>query len=336
MSWNTLIIAEAGVNHNGDVALARELVAAAAQAGADIVKFQTFHTEQCISTNAPKADYQVENTGVSESQFEMVKKLELSDDAHRLLHADCRRLGIEFLSTAFDIESLDFLMELGIDRIKIPSGEITNLPLLRHIASKGLPIILSTGMATLEEVGTVLEILEAGGIQRTDITILHCNTEYPTPPSDVNLRAMDTMRQTFGTEMGYSDHTVGIDIALAAIARGATIIEKHFTLDRNMEGPDHLASIEPLELAALVSGARNIEQALGGDGLKSPSKSERKNIDIARRSIVAARPIAAGELLSLENLAVKRPGTGISPMRWDELIGTSASRAFLYDELIEL
>lgn len=335
MAGKTLIIAEAGVNHNGDLDLARAMVEAAAKAGADIVKFQTFRTESLVARHAPKADYQTAATGTAESQFDMVKKLELTEEGHRQLVADCQGLGIGFLSTGFDAQSIDFLIALGVDRIKIPSGEITNLPLLRHVAGKKLPVILSTGMATLEEVRDALCILTADD-PGLPVTILHCNTEYPTPMADVNLFAMDTLRREFGTAVGYSDHTLGIEIPVAAVARGATIIEKHFTLDRALAGPDHRASLQPGELAAMVSAIRNVEAALAGNGEKAPSASEGKNIAIARRSIVAARPIAAGDIFTSENIAAKRPGTGISPMRWDDVIGRRAARAFDYDELIEL
>ena len=331
-----LIIAEAGVNHNGDLDKARELVRLAAQSGADLVKFQTFDTAKSISRNAAKAGYQVANTGDAETQYEMVKRLELSFDDHQMLKAECEKHGIGFFSTAFDPQSLQMLLELGLDRIKVPSGELTNLPLLRHYAATGLPVILSTGMATLAEIGTALSVFENAGIERDEITVLHCNTEYPTPFADVNLHAMNQISDTFGVAIGYSDHTLGIEIPIAAVALGASVIEKHFTLDRNMEGPDHRASLEPDELAMMCKGIRNVELALSGNGSKEPSPSELPNRAIARKSIVASRAIAAGETLGEANLGTKRPGDGISPMRWDEVIGRTAKRDFAEDEQIEL
>jgi N,N'-diacetyllegionaminate synthase len=331
---SVLIIAEAGVNHNGSVGMARQLVRFAAEAGADLVKFQTFETGRSIAAAAPKADYQIAATGSNESQYEMVRKLELSRADHEVLIADCAAQEIGFFSTAFDTCSFDMLIELGLDRVKVPSGEITNLPFLRHVAGAGLPVILSTGMATIAEIDAALAVLEAGGTPRSAITILHCNTEYPTPMADVNLRAMANLGATFGTAFGYSDHTQGIEVAIAAVALGATVIEKHFTLDRSLPGPDHLASLEPAELAAMVAAIRNIEAALG-DGIKRPSPSEAKNRPIARKSIVAARVIAAGEIYEASNLTTKRPGTGISPMAWDEIIGRRAPRDLVADEQIE-
>lgn len=331
----TLIIAEAGVNHNGDIKLAIELVRSAAEAGADLIKFQSFQTARSIARHAPKADYQKQTTGVSESQYEMVKRLELSPEDHEVLLAECLRCGIGFFSTAFDRESHDMLIRLGIDRVKVPSGELTNLPLLRHLTREGLPVILSTGMATLGEIDTALDIIESNGTPRDKVTILHCTTEYPAPMSEVNLRAMVSLSAAFGTAVGYSDHTEGIEIPIAAVALGATLIEKHFTLDRSMPGPDHRASIEPTQLRTMVSAIRNIEAALG-DGLKRPTESERRNKLIARKSIVASRAIKAGELFDETNLDTKRPGTGISPLRWDEVIGRRAKRDFHDDELIEL
>lgn len=333
---HTLIIAEAGVNHNGDLEMARALVRAAAAAGADIVKFQSFVTSKSIARDAPKAGYQVEATGGEESQFEMVRKLELSRADHEALVAECEMAGIRFWSTAFDDESLDMLIDLGIDRLKIPSGELTNLPFLRDIASRGLPVIMSTGMSTMEEIADALRVLEREGLPRNWITILHCNTEYPTPMGDVNLKAMRAIAEAFGTQVGYSDHTQGIEVPIAAVALGAEVIEKHFTLDRELPGPDHRASLEPEELAAMVRAIRNIEQAVAGDGNKVVSTSEAGNRAIARKSIVAARAIARGEVLGTDNLAVKRPGTGISPMRWDEVVGSFAIRDFAPDELIAL
>ena len=329
----TLIIAEAGVNHNGDMARARQLVASAAAAGADLVKFQSFVTANLVAPQAPKAAYQLGRTDPAESQFEMVRKLELTPADHDMLLAECQRHGIGFFSTAFDTDSFDMLMALGLDRVKIPSGEITNLPFLRHIARPGLPVILSTGMANLADIEAAIDALEAAGIRRDQITLLHCNTEYPTPMQDVNLRAMANLGLAFGVAVGYSDHTQGIEVAIAAVALGARVIEKHFTLDRNLPGPDHQASLEPAELRAMVAAIRNIELALG-DGIKRPSPSEHNNRLTARKSLVAARPIQAGELFSADNLAAKRPGTGVSPMRWDEIIGRPAARAFAADELI--
>ncbi len=332
----TLIIAEAGVNHNGDIAMARALVRVAAAAGANMVKFQTFSASKIAAAHAPKAQYQRAATGTEQSQQDMIAALELSRADHTVLLRECEDAGIAFFSTGFDEESVDLLVELGTDRIKVPSGEITNLPLLRHIAGKHLPVILSTGMANLGEIEAAVDVLEAGGAVRADLTILHCNTEYPTPMRDVNLRAMPAIGAALGTAFGYSDHTSGIEVAIAAVALGASVIEKHFTLDRALPGPDHAASLEPGELAAMVRAVRNVELALAGDGIKRPSPSEISNRAIARKSLVAARAIAAGEVFSADNLTAKRPGTGISPMCWDEVIGRPAPRAFVPDELIEL
>ena len=332
----TIIIAEAGVNHNGDIDLAKKLVVEAAAAGADLVKFQTFLANKIVSSTAPKAEYQKRTTDSGESQFEMIQKLELSRESHEVLIEECRRQGIGFFSTAFDSESFDMLLDLGcVNLIKIPSGEITNLPLLRYMTRFGKPVLLSTGMANLGEVESAIQVIEASGTPRQLITILHCTTEYPTPMKDVNLRAMVSMKQAFGVQVGYSDHTPGIEVAIAAAALGATVIEKHFTLDRNLPGPDHKASLEPHELKAMVNAIRNIEVALG-DGIKQPSCSELINKPIARKSIVARREINVGELFSEDNLAAKRPGTGISPMCWDGIIGKIARRNFAVDELIEL
>lgn len=332
----TLIIAEAGVNHNGELDMAKRLIVAAADAGADLIKFQTFNAKNLVSKSAPKAEYQKKATGAAESQFEMLSRLELSPADHTVLIEECQRLGIGFFSTAFDKESFDLLTELGcLDLVKIPSGELTNLPLLRHMASGGKPLLLSTGMANLGEIEAAIDAVEQAGTPRERITVLHCTTEYPTPMEEVNLRAMISMQQAFGTQVGYSDHTQGIEVPLAAVAMGATVIEKHFTLDRTLPGPDHKASLEPFELKAMVEGIRNIERALG-DGIKRPSVSELKNKPIARKSIVARRDIRIGEVLSEENIAVKRPGTGISPMRWDEVVGRAATRDFSADELITL
>jgi N,N'-diacetyllegionaminate synthase len=331
----TLIIAEAGVNHNGDMSLARQLIDAAAEAGADMVKFQTFSADRLVTTHAAKADYQSRASGDDESQHAMLRRLELTADMHRALIAHCKSRGIEFFSTGFDEKSVDFLAELGLTRFKIPSGEITNLPYLRHIGRYGKPVILSSGMATLGEIEAALGVLDAAGTPRERVTVLHCNSEYPTPMADVNLRAMLTIGKAFGVEAGYSDHTLGIEVAVAAAALGASVIEKHFTLDRGLPGPDHKASLEPLELKAMIAAIRNIERALG-DGIKRPSASESKNKSVARKSLVAAIPIRAGEIFNVANLAVKRPGTGLSPMRWDEVVGRTASRDFSSDELIEL
>ncbi len=288
-----------------------------------------------VTAHARKADYQVLETDTGESQHAMLRRLELTRDMHEALIAHCRTRDIGFFSTGFDTESIDMLADLGLDRFKIPSGEITNLPYLCHVGRYGKPVILSTGMATLDEVGTALDVLERAGTPRDRVTVLHCNTEYPTPMADVNLRAMLTMRDAFGVAVGYSDHTPGIEIPIAAVALGATVIEKHFTLDRNLPGPDHKASLEPDELKAMVAAIRNIELAMG-DGVKRPSPSEAKNMSIARRSLVAACPIRSGEAFSESNLAVKRPGTGLSPMCWDEVLGRKAPRDFAPDELIEL
>jgi N,N'-diacetyllegionaminate synthase len=330
-----IIIAEAGVNHNGSYELAIKMVDEAKRAGADYVKFQTAKPELVISTFAPKAEYQKETTGAAESQLEMCKAIHLPLTDYKPLKEYCDKVGIGFMSTPFDLVSIDVLEPLDMDYYKIPSGEITNLPYLRKIASKHRPVILSTGMCEVEEVEAALQVLEQGGVKRSDIIVLHCNTEYPTPMADVNLRAMDDLRRSLGVEVGYSDHTKGIEVPIAAVALGATVIEKHFTLDKTMEGPDHKASLEPDELKAMVDAIRNIEQALG-DGHKHVSPSERKNMDIARKSIVAARDIRKGEVLTEENITTKRPGNGISPMRWDSVIGTTAIRDFGYDELIEM
>lgn len=332
---STLVIAEAGVNHNGDLRLAKALVEAAAAAGADLVKFQTFVASRIIAPHAPKADYQKSATGVAESQQDMVRKLELSRADHEVLIQHCRRCGIGFFSTAFDAGSFDLLVDLGVDRVKIPSGEITNLPLLRHMTRLGMPVLLSTGMARLGEIEDAIEAIERAGTPRSLITVLHCTTEYPAPMAEVNLRAMAALRACLGVEVGYSDHTPGIEIPVAAVALGASVIEKHFTLDRNLPGPDHQASLVPDELKAMVTAIRNVEQALG-DGIKRPMPSELKNRAIARKSLVASRPIAAGEPFSGANLTAKRPGSGISPMRWDDVVGRRAPRHFAADEIIEL
>jgi len=330
-SQPTFIIAEAGVNHNGSLERAIQMVDMAAEAGADAIKFQTFKAEKVISRTAAKAEYQKATTGEEESQLEMVKKLELDEDAHKQLFAHCQEMGIQFLSTPFDLDSIDLLVRLGLHMFKIPSGEITNLPYLRKLGALSKRLILSTGMADLGEIEDALDILTEAGTPIHNITVLHCNTEYPTPFEDVNLRAMLTIKNAFpGVSVGYSDHTVGIEISIAAVAMGATIVEKHFTLDRTMEGPDHRASLEPAELKAMVGAIRNVEKAIG-NGIKRPSTSEMKNKPIARKSIVAAKPIATGDLFTVNNLTVKRPGTGISPMRWDEVIGKKADRNYEAD-----
>lgn len=329
------IIAEAGVNHNGSVDLAKKLIDVAADSGVDAVKFQTFKTENLVSVNAEKADYQKEASGTEESQFDMIKKLELDAATHYILIDYCNTKNITFLSTPFDHDSIYMLNELGLDIFKIPSGEITNLPYLKHIGSLEKKIILSTGMANMGEIEDALDVLIESGTNRGDITILHANTEYPTPVGDVNLNAMNTIGNTFKTKFGYSDHTLGIEIPIAAVAMGATVIEKHFTLDKTMEGPDHKASLEPNELKAMVSAIRNIELALGS-GIKKPSQSEQKNIKIARKSIVANTKIIEGETFTEANLAIKRPGNGVSPFRWDEVIGKIAKCNFEPDQIIEL
>lgn len=327
----TIIIAEAGVNHNGDIHIAKKLVDVAKECGADIVKFQTFQANKLASKHAAMANYQKENLGINESQEAMLKKLALREGEFAELAAYCKETGIRFLSAPFDLDSIRFLNDLQ-DIWKIPSGEITNYPCLVEIAKTGKDVILSTGMSTLEEVDAALDVLKANGAGR--ITLLHCTTNYPTPMKDVNLRAMVTMKTHCGCDVGYSDHTQGIEVPVAAVAMGATVIEKHFTLDRNMEGPDHKASLEPEELKAMVAAIRNIEQALG-NGEKKPSESELENIGVVRKSIIAARDIRAGELFTADNLTAKRPGTGISPMRWNDIIGTAAIRNFEKDELIE-
>jgi len=327
------IIAEAGVNHNGSIDIAKQLIEQGSAAGADAIKFQSFKAEKLVTRSAGKAQYQTETTGDEESQFSMIKKLELDYDKHQELIDYAASKGVMFLSSAFDLESVDLLVRLGLDIFKVPSGEITNLPYLRKIGRLQKKVILSTGMSTLVEIEQALHILRDSGTR--DIIVLQCNTEYPTPMSDVNLRAMQTMKDVFQVEVGYSDHTLGIEVPIAAVALGATVIEKHFTLDKTMEGPDHRASLEPHELKKMVAGIRNIEQALG-DGIKRLSASEQKNLNIARKSLVAAQAIQQGEIFTAHNVTVKRPGNGISPMRWDEVLGKIASRSFQEDELIEL
>jgi len=328
-----LVIAEAGVNHNGNVSLAKKMIDIAAQAGSDIVKFQTFNPKLVISKHAQKAEYQKQTTGKAESQLDMIKKYTLSDIEHHELVEHSKERKIQFLSTPFDIESIDFIAKLELPYWKIPSGEITNLPYLIEIGRTRKPILLSTGMSELHEINVAIEVLKKGGAD--DITLLHCNTQYPTPFEDVNLSALNTLRREFGFPVGYSDHTTGIEVAIAAVALGAVVIEKHFTLDRSMEGPDHRASIEPDELAAMIRAIRNVEVAIG-DGVKRVTPSECGNLNIARKSIVAMRDIYAGEVFSEENITTKRPGNGISPMRWFELIGMQARRNFEEDEMIEL
>ena len=335
MSAQTLIIAEAGVNHNGDIELAKKLIDVAVNAGADFVKFQTFNADRLATHAAKKADYQAQTTDRNETQHEMLRRLELTPAMHHELIAHCKMRKIGFFSTGFDIESVDFLASLGQNLFKIPSGEITNLPYLRHIGRLGKPIILSTGMSNMLEIESAITALEQAGTPRSKITVLHCTTEYPTPMCDVNLRAMQSIQTELGVAVGYSDHTLGIEVAVAAVAMGATVIEKHFTLDRTLPGPDHKASLEPEELKTMVSSIRNIELALGV-GVKQLAPSEAKNILVARKSIVASKDIQIGERFSAENLTVKRPGTGISPMRWDEVIGLTANRNYASDELIQI
>ena len=343
MENKVIIIAEAGVNHNGCIKRARQMVKAAKEAGVDYVKFQTAVPELVISSIAPKAEYQKQTTGEEQSQLEMCKAIHLPLSDYAELKALCEEEGVGFMSTPFDLVSIDLLSELGQDWMKVPSGEITNLPYLRKIAAAGIPVILSTGMSTIDEIIDAVEILTGQSkkypteskLTKEDIILLHCNTEYPTPFCDVNLSAMRAIQEATGIRVGYSDHTVGIEVPIAAVAQGACVIEKHFTLDRNLPGPDHKASLEPSDLTAMVKAIRNIEQALG-NGRKEVSQSERKNIPIARKSIVAARTIRKGETLTEDNITVKRPGDGISPMMWDSVIGTTATKDFDYDQLIEL
>lgn len=332
---SVLVIAEAGVNHNGKADLAERLVDVAAEAQADIVKFQTFKADRLVTRQAAKAEYQRQTTDAAETQYEMIRQLELTPAMHDMLIERCRRANITFLSTGFDTESVDYLAGLGMTLFKVPSGELTNLPYLRHVGRFGKPVILSSGMATLGEIERALRVLDQAGTPVDRVTVLHCTTEYPTPMPDVNLRAMETIRHAFDVAVGYSDHTPGIEVAIAAAALGASVIEKHFTVDRSLPGPDHRASLEPAELTAMVRAIRNIELALG-DGIKRPMASEAKNAPIARKSIVARVAIRAGEAFTEDNLAVKRPGTGLSPMLWDEVIGRTAGRSFAPDDLIEL
>ncbi len=331
----TIIIAEAGVNHNGSIENAKNLVDVAEQAGADYVKFQTFKAENIVTVNADKANYQKSLTGIEESQFEMIKKLELDKDAHIKVMKHCEGKNVKFLSTPFDNDSIQMLLNLKIPFFKIPSGEITNLPFLECIGSHGLPIVMSSGMSSLKEVSDAVQVLTSAGAEKDSITILHCNTEYPTPMRDVNLNAMLTIKNELNVKVGYSDHTLGIEIPIAAVAMGASIIEKHFTLDKNLPGPDHAASLEPDELKAMVKGIRNIEIAFG-DGKKKPSLSEKKNLPIVRKSIVAKTKIKKGDIFTEGNMSTKRPGTGISPMNWYELINKKSKKSFNPDDLIDI
>lgn len=326
-----IVIAEAGVNHNGSLTIAKQMVLAAKEAGADYIKFQTFHPEKLVSKFAEKADYQKQTTGNQEGQLGMLKKLALKQDDFIELEKYCHQQEIGFLSTPFDLESIHFLDRLDMDFWKLPSGEITNLPYLLEIAKTRKPVVMSTGMCKLEEVQSAVKYLKDAGTK--EITLLHCNTEYPTPMKDVNLRAMLTLQNSCNLPVGYSDHTQGIEIPIAAAAMGACVLEKHFTLDRKMEGPDHPASLEPEELQAMIKAVRNVEHAMG-DGRKEPSESERKNIAVVRKSIVARHAIKKGERFTEENLTVKRPGTGISPMKWFEIVGKRAEKDFEADELI--
>ena len=332
---SVFIIAEAGVNHNGSIDIAKQLIDEASSAGADAVKFQTFIANHQVTLTAKKAVYQEQTSNKEETQHAMLSRLELNEAMHHELIDHCMERNISFLSTGFDIQSVDLLVNLGQQCFKIPSGEITNLPYLRYIGQLGKKIILSTGMSKMNEIEAAIGILEKAGSSRANITILHCTSEYPAPINEVNLRAMRSIREEFDIEVGYSDHTLGIEVAIAAVAMGASVVEKHFTIDRNLPGPDHQASLEPRELKSMVSAIRNIESALG-DGVKRVSPSEIKNIKVARKSIVASRIIETGEIFTNENITTKRPGTGISPMLWDDLLGKKAQRDFLVDELIEL
>jgi N,N'-diacetyllegionaminate synthase len=331
---SVFIIAEAGVNHNGSLDLAKKLIDVAADAGADAVKFQTFRADKLVSKTAQKADYQKQTTDATESQYAMIKKLELDEAAHHELIAYCKIKDILFLSTPFDHDSIELLNHLGMEIFKIPSGEITNLPYLRHIGSLGKEVILSTGMSDLGEIEDTLDVLIAAGTTKNKITVLHATTEYPCPMEEVNLRAMQTIENAFHVKIGYSDHTNGIEVPIAAVAMGATVIEKHFTLDKTMEGPDHKASLEPDELIAMIKSIRNIEKALGY-GIKKPSFSEAKNILVGRKSIVASRLIKKGEIFNEENLTAKRPGNGINPMHWDNIVGKISDYDYAIDEQIK-
>ena len=332
----TIIIAEAGVNHNGDIETAKRLIDVAADAGVDYVKFQTFKANKIVTKQAKRADYQNKNTKDLDTQYEMLKKLELNEDSHHLLIKYCNHKGIKFLSTGFDLDSLEFLHKIGIRLAKIPSGEITNYPYLKKVAQLFSEVVLSTGMSDMDDINKALAILLKFGVKKENITILHCNTEYPTPMSDVNLKAMLHIQKELDVKIGYSDHTLGIEVPIAAVALGAILIEKHFTLDRNLPGPDHRASLEPNELKSMVKSIRNIEKALSGSEIKEPSKSELKNKQIIRKSIVALKPIAKGETFNNRNIGTKRPGTGISPMNWESVIGQVSKDNFEQDELISL
>jgi len=332
----TIIIAEAGVNHNGDIETAKRLIDVAADAGVDYVKFQTFKANKIVTKQAKRADYQNKNTKDVDTQYEMLKKLELNEDSHHLLIKYCNQKGIKFLSTGFDLDSLEFLNKIGIRLAKIPSGEITNYPYLKKVAQLYSEVILSTGMSDMDDINKALAILLKFGVKKENITILHCNTEYPTPMSDVNLKAMLHIQTELNVKIGYSDHTLGIEVPIAAVALGARVIEKHFTLDRNLPGPDHRASLEPNELKSMVNSIRNIEKALSGSGIKEPSKSELKNKQIIRKSIIALKPITKGEIFNNRNIGTKRPGTGISPMKWESVIGQVSKNNFEQDELISL
>jgi len=321
------------VNHNGNIELAKGLVDAAEEAGADLIKFQTFNAERLVTANAPKANYQ--QGGESQSQFEMLRQLELSQEMHQILISYCACRSIRFFSTAFDIESVNYLSALGAERFKIPSGEITNMPYLRHVGALGKPVIMSTGMATLGEVEEAIQVLESVGMQRTQITVLHCSSAYPTPPKEVNLRAMCTIRDAFGVSVGYSDHSTGTEVAIAAVALGASVIEKHLTLDHGLPGPDHRSSLEPAEFSKMLRSIRNIELALG-DGIKRPTPSEQSNKKFVRKSLYATRTIRAGERFTVDNVSAKRPALGLSPMRWDEVVGRRATRDFAADEVISI
>lgn len=330
------VIAEAGVNHNGDMQMAFDLIKEAANAGADIIKFQTFYTEEIVTDYSKKAPYQIKNCKekIYESQKEMLKKLELTDNDHHLLSENCRQNNIEFLSTGFDIRSLDLLKKFGLKRYKIPSGEITNLPYLKHVARFKKPIILSTGMSTLEEIDSAVNILLDEGLQRENLILLQCTTEYPAPMEEINLKVIETLRNKFDLKIGISDHSKGISVPIAAVALGACLVEKHITLDRNLPGPDHKASIEPNEFKRMIKGIRDIEKALG-DGIKKPSNNEEKNKNIIRKSIVAIKEIKEGDLFSYENLGCKRPGYGISPMEINKFLGKKSRKSFEKDEMIE-
>lgn len=331
---STLIIAEAGVNHNGSLKIAKNLIDIASSAGADIVKFQTFKTEDIVIKEAKKANYQSKNTSTDETQYQMLKNLELSYEEFAILKLYCDEKDIEFLSTAFDFDSLDFLVNLGIKRIKIPSGEITNLPYLRKASTYSLPIILSTGLSNLEEVGEAINIIIQSGLDKNNMTILHCTSDYPAPLESVNLNAMKTIEKEFGVRVGYSDHTNNLEVAVAAVSLGASVIEKHFTISKDNSGPDHKASLEPKELQQMISSIRNIEIAMGSKE-KKPSESELQNLDVIRRSIVAKNIIKKGDLLTAHNIMTKRPGSGVSPMHWDQMIGTEATRDYEKNEFIE-